>query len=225
MDFKNLIFNGKNEFHCINGSQLITGRFQLLTIQHINLIKNELNLGSEVIIQIIEGKKSSEDKEKNPFTFDERKEMFNLVFQDDIEEERIKIYKYESQYIPFIINNLEEEFNECINYFFCGEDRIEGYYNQFYKMKETSEFYNYFKNRKIEFHQYFRDINEDEEISQSKQRELLVKEDFINQKNYLPEELYINFKRYSNHLKQYIKECIEDYDFQDIEGFDKILLI
>ncbi len=180
---------------------LIQGRFQIVTVQHKEMIDEELNNDRNVVIQIIEGNKSSEDKSKNPMDFLFRKNMFETVYEKETKNNTIQIFKYKTQYLPFIVYDLEKTENIIITHIKSGMDRCKSYKQQFENIKSESDIYEYIQNKKINF--ICMDRSNDS-ISQSKQRKQIFNGDFKAQEKLVPKELI----PYFNNIKNYLVECL-----------------
>ena len=180
---------------------LIQGRFQIVTLQHKEMIDEELNNNRNVVIQIIEGNKSSEDKSKNPLDFLFRKNMFETVYEKETKNNTIQIFKYKIQYLPFIVYDLEKTEDIVITHIKSGMGRCKSYKQQFENIKSESDIYEYTKNKKLNF--ICMDRSNDS-ISQSKQRKQIFNGDFKAQKELIPRELI----PYFNNIKNYLVECL-----------------
>jgi len=94
------------------------GRFQPLTIAHSNIIKRVSKENKSGTIFLVKGKKTSQDKENNPFDEDIQIEMIKKVLPANME---VKV-------IPtgFFINELNQmKYDNFVVY--AGTDRIESY--------------------------------------------------------------------------------------------------
>jgi citrate lyase synthetase len=98
---------------------LIIGRFQPFTLGHSSLLKQAKN---PVVIGIVKGKKSGQDKDKNPLEFDLQKEIIEKAKIPKIE----RVIKVESAFIPEIISQLRF-FDLEVDEVFAGSDRIKSY--------------------------------------------------------------------------------------------------
>ena len=96
----------------------IGGRFNPLSIKHYDIISNMLNYDGKSIIFIIDGEKSSMDKNKNPLSGPERKEVIKSCF-------------------PMATVDICSNIFQCLDIldimgfdhlrWFCGSDREENY--------------------------------------------------------------------------------------------------
>lgn len=185
---------------------LFQGRFQPPTILHKRIIKDQQNKNDTVFIQIVEGKKSSLDKSKNPFSYEERKRMLERL---DIDGQEIIIEKVDNGYLPDIIKRFNESYPDImVTDFFCGTDRVEGYKNQVSRSDLSEE-----QKEKLKINEIYRT---DEDVSQSKLRVQLLNSDFKTQKKLLPIELH-NFmekiqEKYSERYHQY--KILEEQNLQ-----------
>ncbi len=113
--------------------QLILGRFQPFTIGHRKMVEIQKEFQNVVYIVIVEGKKSSLDKKRNPFTFEERKRFIKKVFPND----DVIVDRFEKGYLPDIITYMENKYKIPVGYVLCGEDRVDGYKRQLEKLPEN----------------------------------------------------------------------------------------
>lgn len=102
---------------------LIIGRFQPLHFGHFQLIRKNINSEDKLIFCIINGIKSSQDKNKNPFSFEYRKSLILKVFPDAI------IISANQTFIPDILKNEVFKDYSRIN-IICGPDRSKDYLRQ-----------------------------------------------------------------------------------------------
>ena len=125
--------SAKNEF------ALVIGRFQPFTNGHLKMI-NELyqKTQSNVIIGIVEGKKSSQDKVKNPLDYGQRAQLITQA----LKETNIPfiVMKFENGYLPSIIETINNNVNKVNKiYMACGSDRFPTYTRLLDKAKEEIE--------------------------------------------------------------------------------------
>lgn len=109
---------------------LIVGRFSGFHRGHVELVRRAYLDHPEkpIIIAVVVGKKSSEDLEKNPFTFEERKAMIEKFLERlGI---RAGIVQVPTAYIPDLVKMLREEHEVNIKYVYCGTDRLSSYLKQ-----------------------------------------------------------------------------------------------
>ncbi len=97
---------------------LVLGRFQPPTKGHVHIAKQA---DHPVIVAIVRGKKTSEDKETNPFTFETQKKVFEEIYPENED-----IIEVATGYIPGITSDLRDEGYEVVQVL-CGSDRVEGY--------------------------------------------------------------------------------------------------
>lgn len=185
----------------------------MVTIKHKEIIDEELNAGNNVVIQIIQGIKSSQNKIANPFSFEERQAMFGIIYQKEIVSGRIKILKFLDQYLPTIVYELEVNHNIIISQIKSGQDRCQGYRQQFENINKTSEIYDFIvrKYKSLEFICKERK-GTDNTISQSRQRKLLIAEDFASQRQIIPFELNSFLRDYQLNLRE--RSLIESIMYQ-----------
>ena len=109
---------------------LIIGRFSGFHRGHTELIRRAHldHPDKPIIIAVVVGKKSSKDLEKNPFSFEERKEMIEKILK--VLNIKAGIIQVPSAYIPDLVKLLKEEHNIDIKYVYCGADRLNSYLQQ-----------------------------------------------------------------------------------------------
>ncbi len=97
---------------------------------HVSLLKYGLQDGNDLVYcMIIQGKKSSEDKKRNPLSFDLKKKVIDnsnvnaIVLESTSASVPLMIYKILSD--PKTQNEKEFEFT-----LYCGSDRVKGYERQ-----------------------------------------------------------------------------------------------
>lgn len=109
---------------------LIIGRFSGFHRGHVELIRRAHldHPDKPIIIAVVVGKKSSKDLNKNPFTFEERRNMIEKI----LNKLNIKagIIQVPSAYIPDLVKLLKEEHSIDIKYVYCGADRLNSYLQQ-----------------------------------------------------------------------------------------------
>ena len=109
---------------------LVVGRFSGFHRGHVALIQKAHadHPDNIIIVGIVVGKKSSMDVNKNPFTFEQRKEMIEKILRAiNIDAFIIQLA---SAYIPDVVSLLKEKYNIEIEYVYCGSDRLNGYVQQ-----------------------------------------------------------------------------------------------
>jgi len=100
---------------------VVLGRFSVLTKAHLELFKDASRYPVDlVVICIVMGKKSSRDKDKNPTTFQLRKEMIDAAFLFPH-----KVIKADTGFIGDFINTLRN-LNIEPKYLIVGPDRAKG---------------------------------------------------------------------------------------------------
>ena len=106
-----------------NQAVLFIGRFQPLTIGHVDLYnKSKAKIKNrKVIFVIIRGKKTP--KEKSPFPLELSKKIIKSCIPNS------EVYEFNTGFIPDIIDELRGKDYE-VELVFCGPDRYEGYKKQ-----------------------------------------------------------------------------------------------
>lgn len=100
-------------------ASLFLGRLQPLHNGHQAIIKMMKN----PVVVLVKGKKSSEDKARNPFDEKYQSKLIKLI------NPKVKVMTAPTGYIPDIINMLRKDGIE-INEVLSGDDRIAGYQKQ-----------------------------------------------------------------------------------------------
>ena len=108
---------------------LVIGRFQPLTLGHVKVINEAFKKGAKnVVIGIVKGAKSSEDKERNPFSVEDQIKMIESSFAGD---DRVKYGVISSGVVRQAMTDLPYIFK----YFVFGKDRKE-YKDQLAKLRD-----------------------------------------------------------------------------------------
>lgn len=109
---------------------LVVGRFSGFHRGHATLIQqaHEAHPDAEIIVGIVVGKKTSTDVKKNPFNFEQRKEMIQKIL-NSLGIDAV-IVQLASAYIPDVVKLLLEKHDIKIEYVYCGSDRLNGYVEQ-----------------------------------------------------------------------------------------------
>ena len=117
-----------------NGSiGIFSGRFQPVTKAHSDIINTMARENKKVIIFLVKGKKTSEDKTKNPFDSETQKKMLELVSPSNVE---IKIIN-----TGFFVDELNELPDGTKFVAYAGSDRIKAYkaYEKYMEGNRTLE--------------------------------------------------------------------------------------
>ena len=157
-------------------SAFTIGRFQPLTSGHMKMI-NELKKFKNAYIFIVKGKKTSKDKDKNPFDIDLQKEMIKKVAP------KIDVIEIPSGFFVDEIEKLPE--NEF--YLLCGSDRVKGY----------ERMLSYLENKKVNILEILRS---NEDISATKVRQALKNDNKKEFEKMTPKEIH----NYYDKLKEYL---------------------
>jgi len=102
---------------------LVMGRFQPFTEAHERIAKQAQKINKNLVIGIIKGKKSSADKDKNPFDFKTQKQMAKKVFPGAV------VMEFGTGFLPTIMLDIRKAGVEIVGYV-AGTDRIAGYEKQ-----------------------------------------------------------------------------------------------
>lgn len=111
---------------------LFVGRFQPVTNGHLSIIERMSKENKSNIIFLVKGKKSSLDKESNPFDLDTQIKMLNLVMPKNVKVQVINT--------GFFINEINE-MNSDSFVLYAGSDRIPAYtkYTKYLEGNKTLE--------------------------------------------------------------------------------------
>ncbi len=199
MELKNL--NSIDDLEIKDTQSLFLGRFQPLTKQHLKVFEYiySHSLTTKHIFGIVEGKQSSKNKLKNPFTFDERKDLITKVLSnmDNFNMNKTDIKKFEQGYIPDIIEEIYQKDKILITKVYCGSDRERGYKRQL--QQEGLD-------NLIDIEVIPRS---NEDISQTKQRQYLFLDDKRKLKQLLP-SIIMNDEKLYNFIQQRIYSIYVD---------------
>jgi phosphopantetheine adenylyltransferase len=100
---------------------LFLGRFQPMHAGHLKVISKMTN----PVVCIIKGKKSSEDKDTNPFPLD-----VQIKIAERLLPKTVRVISSDMGYVPAIIDKIQNEFDEQVNEIYCGPDRVVDYKKQ-----------------------------------------------------------------------------------------------
>jgi len=105
---------------------IVLGRFSGPHLGHVSLLKKSINENDKTYLVIITGNKTSMDKDRNPLSFEVKKELFQYNFPNII------ITEYSRGYIPDILKDLDiygyKVYGDITIY--CGEDNFYNYTQQ-----------------------------------------------------------------------------------------------
>jgi len=112
---------------------IFSGRFQPVTKAHSAIINTMAKENNKVIIFLVKGKKTSEDKTKNPFDSDTQKKMLELVSPSNVE---IKIIS-----TGFFVDELNKLPDGTKFVAYAGSDRVKAYkaYEKYMEGNRTLE--------------------------------------------------------------------------------------
>ena len=101
---------------------IIVGRFQVLHLGHVDMISKAIQLCDQVGIFI--GSSQESGTLKNPYTFEKRKEMLEILFGD-----RVKIYPLPDigvgnvpMWGDYVLKNVIDRFGKMPDLFISGEE-------------------------------------------------------------------------------------------------------
>jgi len=149
--FREIALMEKEETHGI-----FSGRFQPVTKAHAQIVQTIGKENKSGTIYLVKGKKSSEDKERNPFDADTQKKMLELIAPKNVKIEIISS--------GFFVDKLNE-MTDTKFVAYAGSDRIKAYE----KFKSYMD-----EGKTLEVREIKRT---DEDISATKVREALINND------------------------------------------------
>jgi len=105
------------------------GRFQPPTKAHLSIIKQiEQREHLPVVVAIVRGSKTSQNKSKNPFDFETQKAIFRACLNN------VEIIQVSTGFIGEFVDILRRENKEPV-VLYCGSDRLSGYQQQVNRYK------------------------------------------------------------------------------------------
>ena len=191
---------------------LVVGRFQPLHIGHEAIINKALELSDNVIIFI--GSADKEGTKDNPFSYETRKQMLELVYSEEIDNNKIKIYPLKDIGVgnvfawgDYLIEEVKK-YTDKIDLFVSGEEaKIDLWFND--NLKKEIDFYK---------------LSRDEiKISATELRKIIFENEYVEFKKYTNPKLY---KYYSMIRLEIIKTNVEktnnlSYMFEDVFDEDE----
>ena len=171
--------------------ELLTGRFQPIHNGHKKIIDSMIN----PIVVIVKGKKSSEDKERNPLSEDYQKKLLEKVCPG------VEVSVSPNGFLPGILGYFRKQGKE-VTKIYAGADRINGY-------KSAIETANSKMPKEDQYHVKFQ---ETERItSASAVRKAIKENDFLTFKKLVPEQIWSEW----NNLKKIFNEVTELKNFSN----------
>lgn len=172
---------------------IIVGRFQHIHKGHEKLINTGLKLCRKLLVFI--GSANMEKSKKNPFEYEYRKELIELIYKDEIENGKLILAPINDLEDPtlldeswgqYVIENARNILNEMPSLIIYGKDK--DIFKCFPKkiVKNISEVY--FDRKQLE-------------ISATQMREYLNNDDFENWKKYANPKIHFKY----NELKEKLK--------------------
>lgn len=186
---------------------LFVGRFQPPTIKHTELIEQMFKQQNTdlIVIGIVQGEKSSQKILENPFPQNLRQIMIDKIckkFSVKYNKE-YKIIIVKNGYIPDIIEELKKDDINVVS-FFCGQDRKTSYEQMLQR-----------QNISLNIIVFDRQLESDENISQTKVRKQLLKNDLETQKKLTPPEIHDILPE----LQEYFQEIVKDISPKQLNKF------
>jgi len=169
--FREIAFNTLNEKEKTVG--IFSGRFQPPTKAHSDIINTMAKENDSVIIFLVKGKKSSEDKTKNPFDTEIQKKMLELIAPKNVQ---IKIIS-----TGFFVDELNLLPDGTKFTAYAGSDRTKAY-KSFMKYMEDD--------RTLEIKEIKRT---DEDISATKVRDAIKNDDLESFKKLTDKKIHSMF--------------------------------
>lgn len=156
------------------------GRFQGVTKAHKSIIDMMSRTYEKSYVCLVEGEKSKEDKNHNPFSQETKIEMLNRILPENVE-----LIITSSAFLPDTVKNLEES-NFAL---YVGADRTTSYEHQKKYLKE--------ENKTLLI--ITLNLNR-ENISATKVREALKENDKDTFRKLVPEEIHSMYGRLRNEI-------------------------
>jgi citrate lyase synthetase len=167
---------------------LVTGRFQPFHLAHKLIIEKSIQKvsPSKTIIGVVVGKKSSLDKTKNPFNLSYTKQIIKKIFPS------VEIIELSNSYLPTIILDLRKKGFE-VEAIVSGDDRTKEYNTQFKYFEKLKEKNPQFDIPKIRYISVNRKSKLTQNISGTKIRKALQKNDITTFNKMMPKKLHDQF--------------------------------
>jgi len=141
MDWQTLLVSSINESNFIQKGKkptaLLIGRFHPFHKGHLKIAKLALEQMNDLVIGLVDGAKTSLDKDRNPFSVDLRKKIITSSLKPiypEFSEDRIKVLP--NAFIASPINSFRNDGYE-IEQLWCGSDRGKGYQRMLPYAKEN----------------------------------------------------------------------------------------
>lgn len=174
---------------------MVIGRFQILHNGHVTMIRRALDLCDVVVVYI--GSSQEARTKVNPFSYEERREMFAEVFTLEITCGRLIIRSLpdigvgnNEDWGTYVLNTFENEFHKLPDLYVSGCE------------KERSS---WFTNEIAPNMDEFRITRHNVEVSGTLCREVLRSEDYKRWCELVPLPLFSKFRVYKNILKETFK--------------------
>lgn len=185
-----------------SGLSLIAGRFQPFHNGHMKMGK--MGSGKPTYV-IIKGAKSSEDKDKNPFSVEDQKRWIKKVYGS-----KANVTIAPNGFLPDVIKKVEEEFGSSVIDVVAGPDRIQGYQRQLKSDEEMSA-----RIKMVPILDRF-STTEGDSISATKVRDAVRRADISLFKRLMPSALHGEYTYMMKVLGLYAVEDL--FDFLNDEG-------
>ena len=171
---------------------MVIGRFQVLHNGHVNMVKRALDLCDVVVVYI--GSSQEARTMVNPFSYEERREMFAEVFTLEMTCGRLIIRPLldievgnNENWGAYVLNTFEKEFHKLPGLYVSGCE------------KERSS---WFTDELAPNMDELRMTRHKVEVSGTLCREVLKSEDYERWCELVPQPLFFKFKNYKNILKE-----------------------
>lgn len=158
-----------------------------------------------IVIGIVQGEKSSQKILENPFPQGLRRVMIDKICKKFSEKynKDYKVIVVKNGYIPDIIEELKKDDINVVS-FFCGQDRKTSYEQMLQR-----------QNISINIVVFDRRLESDEDISQTKVRKQLLRNDLETQKKLTPPEIHSILPE----LQEYFQEIVKDVSPRQLNKF------
>jgi FAD synthase len=164
---------------------LITGRFQPFHLAHKKIAENGLKASgaTKIVIGVVRGRKSSEDKTKNPLDYNYQKALIKRCLP------KAEVVEISNSFIPVVVLKLRKHGYEVVG-IVSGDDRSSDYKSKFKYFDEWKQKEPTFVVPKIKPFSVNRKSGEMKDISATNIRKAIIDDDQKTFKKMMPEELH-----------------------------------
>ncbi len=194
----------------------VIGRFQIFHQDHKELIKESFNHGSKTIVVI--GSIDQARTPKNPFNYEERKQMILSAFNEADKKRLIFIgvrdfYYWKTRWTTTVANQINQELNKLNLNPQTTKVNLIG----FKKDKETAEYLNSFGQSNWNFINIRKDKEESKLLSATYLRELFFEEKMSQLKAHLDPNVFKFLSNFIINQKEIFKNVKDEYNFYKTE--------